>query len=724
MKKRNILGLSFVSILALTACGGGSSSGDDGKTGDVKTGTAYYLDSAVSGVKYKCGDQEGLTGTDGSFTFEEGESCTFTLAGIELRNVDASKLTDGAKILEDNVNVAQFLQSLDKDGNATNGITISPEIVQVLSTGDVAKLPENEEELKNVVKLLEDAKNSGHVEYSGHAVTPAQAAAHLDDTKGEIVAEGKTFTFPSKFYGEIKKDYNGGDSYKFEADSFNFSADKKFSFAELAFEGDAFVLDEDDNKESFHFKNGQWVKDNNSMSVVVSDNNKVVTLNDTYELTLKSLKDLKGKSRSIRDSDISVVMPEGAEETKFGFKVLKESYGIDEKARTHGHTGSDYYQSLSSVIENQCGTHYFRHAKDNSGIKGISFTCNQESQTSGTMVGVKSDNTLVTSNVGSWEIKSLPNSTEKAILITINKKYKKHSDTPLFATKDGEVWEGWRDTAGEQEPMTMYNQKAFDALTAKIVEINGNSSSPIGSLGDLVGKTLYQHVKHNGQTAISEITVQADGRLKIIEFGNTEFLPYRTAGNTLYTTDDGQEKAHTVLEHTDKYVKFNDGGSETSTFYYTRADAEAASIKEIGEGSDTEARPTQFSKEWLNGKTFYDVYQDCDNYENRKCVDTTATWKMSTISFTKTNMHGEEGSESMDISYTITDKGYISAQKPAEWDEGTGYFNIGVAERTDEYLKLCWADADGMESCFRNGGDEEYFFFNQQAAMSFLNQKN
>lgn len=99
----------------VSGCGGGSSDPE------VDTGTGYYTDSAVSGVHYTCGSKSGVIGVDGSFTFEVGKDCTFTLGDITLRSVDADNLQDKVKIVEDRVELARMLQTLDKDGNSNNG---------------------------------------------------------------------------------------------------------------------------------------------------------------------------------------------------------------------------------------------------------------------------------------------------------------------------------------------------------------------------------------------------------------------------------------------------------------------------------------------------------------------------------------------------------------------------------------------------------------------------
>jgi|GEM_PF-4777929 len=70
---------------------------------------------------------------NGKFIFEKGEKCTFSIAGIKLREVPADELKDGKKVLEDDLQVARFLQSIDSDGDLINGIQITPEVLEVLS---------------------------------------------------------------------------------------------------------------------------------------------------------------------------------------------------------------------------------------------------------------------------------------------------------------------------------------------------------------------------------------------------------------------------------------------------------------------------------------------------------------------------------------------------------------------------------------------------------------
>ena len=77
-------------------------------------------------MDYVCGSKNGKTGTDGSFTFEVGKDCTFSLGSMKLKEVKANTLKDQIKVLEDNLAVATLLQTLDSDGTPdNNSITIS-----------------------------------------------------------------------------------------------------------------------------------------------------------------------------------------------------------------------------------------------------------------------------------------------------------------------------------------------------------------------------------------------------------------------------------------------------------------------------------------------------------------------------------------------------------------------------------------------------------------------
>jgi hypothetical protein len=190
----------FYSILALgtasiiTGCGGGGGGSDVTNTA-LNTGTGYYLDSAVAGAEYKCGTQTGVTGKDGNFTFEKGADCSFELAGVPLRSIKATELKDGVKIVEDNLTVARFLQSLDFDGNPDNGIQIEKKVLEAL---------------KEAVKNLTNKKEALDKELDA---VVAEVETKVDEFKGRVVSEDEAFEHLSKTLSPTIKELLAGKTY-------------------------------------------------------------------------------------------------------------------------------------------------------------------------------------------------------------------------------------------------------------------------------------------------------------------------------------------------------------------------------------------------------------------------------------------------------------------------------------------------------------------------------
>jgi len=151
--------------LALSACGGGD--GGPG-TGDVILGTGTpstpaavtvsgtFVDAAVNGVTFTGSPSgtTGLTGTNGTaggFTVNQGDTVTFSIGGLSLGSsngaVTAGEIITPAELAGNAadasnaraIRIARLLQSLDADGNTSNGITITTNTVNAitaLSQGD------------------------------------------------------------------------------------------------------------------------------------------------------------------------------------------------------------------------------------------------------------------------------------------------------------------------------------------------------------------------------------------------------------------------------------------------------------------------------------------------------------------------------------------------------------------------------------------------------------
>jgi len=242
--------LALSVVLALTGCGGS----DDSSTATaVATGTGYYLDSAVSGVHYLCGSITGTTNSEGAFTFQAGKECTFKVDEIVIKSIPSAELTNQVKIVEDNVTVARFLQTLDADGDATNGIEITPEITQALHDGNISKLPTDDTELDEVYLHVKNEVT----DYNGTVVTVEDAESHLSDTKTNVT---KSLFSNQTFY--VMWSENNDTEHALGKAVFNYSV------TEVIYDG--LINDTDHDEDTVRVEEDKIVWSDNSYSKITS----------------------------------------------------------------------------------------------------------------------------------------------------------------------------------------------------------------------------------------------------------------------------------------------------------------------------------------------------------------------------------------------------------------------------------------------------------------------
>ena len=119
--------------LVLSACGGSGSS--------PSTQTGVFLDDAVEGLRYETATQNGMTDANGTFKYQSGETIRFYVGDILIGEASASdvmtpvNLVPGAVDEQDQTvtNIARFLQTLDDDGDPSNGIKISSSVFDAAS---------------------------------------------------------------------------------------------------------------------------------------------------------------------------------------------------------------------------------------------------------------------------------------------------------------------------------------------------------------------------------------------------------------------------------------------------------------------------------------------------------------------------------------------------------------------------------------------------------------
>ena len=190
--KLNKLSVTTACALVISGCGGGGGSSDSSDSPTINTGV--FLDSAVEGLAYSTDTQEGSTNAAGEFDYIEGEQVTFKIGDISLPPVSAQEtitpltVFDTTDVTDTGVsNLSRLLQSLDEDGDATNGISFADGL-QSASAGTT--LDFTDADFANNAAVINLVANSGSSTTA--LIDAASAQAHLQTTLDTLVSGGAT----------------------------------------------------------------------------------------------------------------------------------------------------------------------------------------------------------------------------------------------------------------------------------------------------------------------------------------------------------------------------------------------------------------------------------------------------------------------------------------------------------------------------------------------------
>jgi len=242
--KYKLLLSALTASLIIIGCGSDSDSEEASTTTSVKT--AYYIDAPIQNVNYVCGSQSGITGSDGSFEYETGSVCTFSLGGIVLRQTQSAVLDVNPKLFEENLTVAQLLQSLDADKNISNGITITDTEKEIL---------EDQNEL-NITKIIDEINTKTDLNLSVVDIntTKANLLASMSDEIKKLLAN-QTFYVP--FFDDSSKKFLI-DQVKVDANAtellvtpYNYTDSSQTDTLEI--NGTAITIKEDDNTSNVYY---------------------------------------------------------------------------------------------------------------------------------------------------------------------------------------------------------------------------------------------------------------------------------------------------------------------------------------------------------------------------------------------------------------------------------------------------------------------------------------
>ncbi|MDD2789729.1 MAG: choice-of-anchor O protein [Sulfurimonas sp.] len=190
--------LSGVAIIAgCSSSGGSTDSTVDGGTTAVATQVGTFVDARVQGLSYK-GVKSGTTNIDGNYDFQGSERVTFglgqslVLGSLVPKTTPVSPLDffDGTVDADDTrvSNILRLLQSLDADGNTSNGITITSDGIAAL---EAALVPTYFPSLTDVnISVLDDQNITdiltvvvdGNYSNLDEVVDANDSVAHLEDS--------------------------------------------------------------------------------------------------------------------------------------------------------------------------------------------------------------------------------------------------------------------------------------------------------------------------------------------------------------------------------------------------------------------------------------------------------------------------------------------------------------------------------------------------------------
>lgn len=110
--------------------------------------TGVFKDGAVEGLTFETATQSGTTNGNGEFSYVEGETVTFKIGELVLGSATGQDLItpitlaqtlDANATIENPVsqNIAALLQTLDIDGDESNGITITEELASTITITEI-----------------------------------------------------------------------------------------------------------------------------------------------------------------------------------------------------------------------------------------------------------------------------------------------------------------------------------------------------------------------------------------------------------------------------------------------------------------------------------------------------------------------------------------------------------------------------------------------------------
>lgn len=158
-------------------------------TQNVTVLKGVFVDAAVQGLSYQTNTQSGITNANGEFSYVDGETVTFSVGDVVIGSAQGQEVLTPINLAQTNdanatiesaavQNLAAFLQTLDVDGDHSNGITITENTAVNLGINAIDFNQPVEDILADiVVSVLQNTGLNLEIVYPAQAAT--QMAANL-----------------------------------------------------------------------------------------------------------------------------------------------------------------------------------------------------------------------------------------------------------------------------------------------------------------------------------------------------------------------------------------------------------------------------------------------------------------------------------------------------------------------------------------------------------------
>jgi len=213
--------LTILSVATMGLLAGCGSSGDS--TSNLNsTNSGVFIDSAVSGLNYKCSSGgDGITDSFGRFTCQVGDIISFNINGFYLGSSILNNTITPRDLYKNNdklsTSIAQLLQTLDSDSNVDNGISLDSNSFAILALKDASITLDQADFTSEIssyigMPLIGEAIANNHLDLSIKNIE--NAAAGLSSLSTVVVMNGIDEPFCTSLLDSQVQTFEGFNDYE------------------------------------------------------------------------------------------------------------------------------------------------------------------------------------------------------------------------------------------------------------------------------------------------------------------------------------------------------------------------------------------------------------------------------------------------------------------------------------------------------------------------------